>query len=658
MKRVLAAIPLLFCICCSSIMAQPVEEILVKAPNQANHKSPVTYHNINREDLQLYPALQEPAFLLSQTPSVSTYSDSGSYQGYAYFRLRGMDQTRINMTLDGIPLNEPEDQGVYFSNYPGVFGALDQVQIQRGVGISQHGTASYAGSVQLSSVDVFASPYTAFTGSYGSFSTQSGSLETLTALDEQTAFYINVSGVKSDGYKYDSGNQSYSIFTSAARRDDHGLWKWLAFSGKQDNELAWLGVEKNAATADRRHNANRNEHDDFRQTLISLARDQILSQAFSLETRAYYNTLKGGYDFDFNNFLGLEENGELYRYDVESDFTGLFSTLHYQTENLNLSGGFHINRYSRDHVGSEQTLGELYRNTGYKNSETYFIKTTYRSNKWLYFADLEHRSTHFDYRGSVDFDDIRWSFTNPRLGISFLPTENLTLYYSIGKTRREPTRTDIFGGMDNLEVDENGNPLLFVVNPEAVVNHEVGLRFGNEDRELSVNVFHMRFNDEITLNGQFGPNGLVLNQDVENSVREGIELTTDVLLNQTVQWTSSLSFINSKIEDEGEAFNPVLTPRWMAHSRLCFCQGTLEYGIEARYQSQSYLDLANTETLDGFFVVNTFLRHQWKNIQTTLYLNNLLDREYFSSGNINGQGEAAYFTGAPLNALISVKVAI
>src|SRR5690606_34980238 len=129
--------------------------------------------------------------------------------------------------------------------------------------------------------------------------------------------------------------QSYSIFTSAARRDDHGLWKWLAFSGKQDNELAWLGAEKNAAAADRRHNANRNEHDDFRQTLVSLARDQILSQAVSVETRAYYNTLKGGYDFDFNNFLGLEEDGELYRYDVESDFTGLFSTMHYQTESLN-----------------------------------------------------------------------------------------------------------------------------------------------------------------------------------------------------------------------------------------------------------------------------------------------------------------------------------
>ena len=116
---------------------------------QADKRTPVTFQNIYSKELKEKSTGQEPSFLLSKTPSVTNYSDAGNSQGYSYFRIRGIDQTRINMTLDGVPLNEPEDQGAYFSNYPDIFNSINKIQIQRGVGTTKNGVASYGGSVQL-----------------------------------------------------------------------------------------------------------------------------------------------------------------------------------------------------------------------------------------------------------------------------------------------------------------------------------------------------------------------------------------------------------------------------------------------------------------------------------------------------------------------------
>jgi iron complex outermembrane receptor protein len=119
---------------------------------QADKRTPITFQNIYSKDIKAKSTGQEPSFLLSETPSITNYSDAGNSQGYSYFRLRGIDQTRINMTLDGVPLNEPEDQGAYFSNYPDIFNSISKIQIQRGVGTSKNGVASYGGrypSVQV-----------------------------------------------------------------------------------------------------------------------------------------------------------------------------------------------------------------------------------------------------------------------------------------------------------------------------------------------------------------------------------------------------------------------------------------------------------------------------------------------------------------------------
>lgn len=637
--------------------AQETEELIITRIYAADKLSPVTYQDINESELQTID-LKEPSFFLQKTPSIISYSDAGSYQGYSYFRLRGIDQTRINMTLDGIPLNEPEDQGVYFSNYPGIFGSLDKIQIQRGVGTSQNGTASYAGSIQLYSIDHSQPGKTKLETSYGSFDSFSGTAEYLSGMRNDKSIYANVSGVKSDGYKYHSGNESYSVFASGIKQDEKGSWRFLGFSGKQENELAWVGVEKAAINENPRNNANTPyEKDRYQQSLVSIAREQKLDDNVQLEVRAYYNHLDGSYDFDFNNFIGLDSTDELYNYALNADFYGAYSNLHYKTDTYDFTAGIHINNYKRDHIGSENITGELYRNTGYRDSYAAFVKYNYYIGDWNLFTDIQYRYSDFDYKGNVDFGKLHWHFTNPRLGTSYQFTESVLAYYSLGKTGREPTRTDLFGGMDNLELNEADEPALFIVDPESVVNHELGLRYQTETMSGNVNIFYMDFDKEITLNGSFGPNGLLLNQDVDQSIRKGIEATLDWQMSASILWKNAISYTHAEIKDNSESFSPVMTPEWIGLSALEYQHSNFTLGMDVRYQDEAYINLANTEKVRSYSLVNVYGIYRQSSIEYQLSINNLFDKSYFASGMINASSQPAYFVGVPINYSFSIKAA-
>jgi len=652
---------LIACTVCSSVNAEEVEELIITRIYSASDSSPVTYQDIGKTELQSGIQLQEASFFLQKTPSIISYSDAGSYQGYSYFRLRGIDQTRINMTLDGIPLNEPEDQGVYFSNYPGIFNSLENIQIQRGVGTSQNGTASYAGTIQLLSMDLKQPKRMEMETSYGSFNTFSGSAEYLSGVENGNSIYANLSGVSSDGYKFHSGNQSHSLFLSGMSEDTGGTWRALAFSGKQENELAWVGVDLDSIDQNRRNNANNEqENDRYKQSLISLAREQKINEDLQLEIRGYYNKLQGSYDFDFNNFIGLPGSDELYNYKLDADFYGIYSNIHYHQGNFDISSGIHANQYERMHIGSEKNLGELYENTGYRDSYSAFFKVNYYFDELTAFADIQYRYTDFDYKGmanneKLELEKLHWSFINPRIGISYQLNDAL-VYYSLGKTGREPTRTDLLAGMDNVELNTDGEPLLSIVDPETVIDHELGVRYEGKKIYLDANFFYMNFKKEITLKGSFGPNGLLLNQDVDSSERKGIEASLEWDLNSAVRWKNSVTYMQAKIKDQQQSFHPVMTPERVIFSALEYTNNNLTSGIEARYQSEAWINLSNTEKVSGFTVCNSYIRYKINDIEWKLTINNLFNKSYLASGVINASGNPAYFVGAPANYSLAIRV--
>src|ERR1019366_7532323 len=146
------------------------ENVVVKAL-RADDVAPVTKTDLDRPELTAKSWGQEMPVLLQESPSVTAYSETGSGQGYAYLSLRGIGQTRVNMTFDGVPLNEPEDSAVYTADFANLTGHVASVPVQRGVGTSTVGAASFAGSVNFESLDPSLSPSLDLQLGGGSFGT-------------------------------------------------------------------------------------------------------------------------------------------------------------------------------------------------------------------------------------------------------------------------------------------------------------------------------------------------------------------------------------------------------------------------------------------------------------------------------------------------------
>lgn len=631
-----------------------LEEVVITY--QADKRTPVTFQNIYSKEIKVKSTGQEPSFLLSQTPSITNYSDAGNSQGYSYYRIRGIDQTRVNTTFDGMPMNEPEDQGAYFANYPDILNSVSKIQIQRGVGTSKNGVASYGGSLQLFSPNLSDSTKTTFGLGYGSFNSLRVFGEYNSGIKNKKALYVRASQIYSDGYKYHSSNNSRSIFLSGGLFEEKSIWKINFLAGHQENDMAWIGVSDSLIEKDRRTNANNEkEKDRFFQMLTQLQNSWKISNSSSFQSSIYYTFLKGNYDFDLNNFLELPSTNELYNYAVQSHFVGFFSNYTFSKKQFNLTAGLHGNIYNRQHTGSEKTLGQLYQNTGYKNEMSVFTKADYTLNWFTFFADVQYRHVIFDYNGSVGLPKLEWNFINPKAGLSATFNSNSTLYYSVGYTGREPTRNDMFGGNDDLLADNLGNPILSNTKPEYVLNHELGFRLKNNKLNFNVNLYYMDFKNEIVLDGKFGPNGLALTNNVEQSFRTGMEMSLTYKVNKHLSLVNNSAFNYSQIKENTEVFKPILTPPIIINQEAVFNKNNFAIALSARYQYRSYIDFANSETVKSYVLLNSRVTYQYQNFQFSIFLNNITNAKYFNHGYVDFDGSKKYFVQAPTNFYSSIQ---
>ena len=623
---------------------------------QADKRTPVTFQNIYSKTIKEKSTGQEPSFLLAETPSITNYSDGGNSQGYSYYRIRGIDQTRINTTFDGMPMNEPEDQGAYFANYPDILNSVSKIQIQRGVGTSKNGVASYGGSLQLFSPNLADSTKTTIGLGYGSFNSFRLFGEYNSGLKNKKAVYVRASQVYSDGYKYHSANNSQSVFLSSGLFYDKSIWKLNILAGHQKNDMAWVAATEEQIAVDRRTNANSSQEvDNFFQMLAQLQNVWKINKNSTLQSSIYYTYLKGNYDFDLNNFIGLPSTNELYNYAIQSNFVGFFSNFNYSKKQFNFTTGLHGNLYNRQHIGSERTLGELYKNTGYKNEVSFFAKADYKVNQFTLFTDIQYRYANFDYKGTVEMPKLNWNFLNPKAGISLSVQPNATLYYSIGYTGREPTRNDMFGGNDDLASDSDGAPLLSNTKAEYVLDHELGFRFHKENLNFDVNVYYMNFKNEIVLDGKFGPNGLALTNNVKRSFRTGLELSVNYKISENFSLNNNSSFNYSRIKEQTEVFSPILTPPIIVNQEIVYSKNKFSIALSGRYQHSSYIDFANEEKVKSYFLLNSRAMYQFKNIQLSFFLNNMTNAKYFNHGYVDYDGSKRYFVQAPINVYTSIQ---
>jgi iron complex outermembrane receptor protein len=587
------------------------DAVVVRAV-RADATAPVTRTDIGPEALAEGHHGQEMPFLLKPSPSLTYYSDSGLGAGYSYLSLRGIQQTRINMTFDGIPLNDPEESAVYFANFGDFTSALDSIQIQRGVGTSSVGAASFGGSVNFASVHLGNAPELAGEATLGSWSTARGTLGAQSGrLGSGLAFYGRYSYQTTDGYREHSGVSQQTVFYGASRQGERSFFKLFGFSGRERTELAFLAVEEPVLERDRRFNPlSTEEVDRFGQDVVQAQWSRSVGSATTLALQGYYNGAQGWYRL----WDDPVARTALLQYAIDGHFVGGIVTLAHARGPLSLTWGAHANTFTRDHwldiVGGERA----YRNTGRKVEASTFLKAGYDLGRVDLFADAQLRYARFRYEGALPLGAVSWTFFNPKLGARYTLRPGLSVYASLGATEREPTRNDLLAGEDEATVPHD----LEAVRPERVVDLEAGLEWSGPKLQLQAVAYAMEFRHEIALIGELSDIGLPLRENVERSFRRGLELdllwrpaatlelrtTANLGWNRIREWTQFYDVYDSDFAFAGQTsrsygdVRPLLTPSLVLNQSLDWRPArALSLGVLGRYVGESFLDNTNAPAL-------------------------------------------------------------
>lgn len=647
-----------------------LETVVVKAV-RATLATPAAQHTIGGEEIRRTYAGQDAPLFLTATPSVTSYSESGGFSGYSYIRLRGLDQSRINITFDGVPLNDPEDQVLYFSNVPDFLHSVESVQLQRGVGTSTFGTTSFAGSLNFQSIPLATVPrggeVQLVAGSYGT-----AGLSTTYATGIQPngfAAYARVSAQRTDGYRRHSGNDSKSTFLSAGWFGQRDAVKVSGFAGLSGTRLAYYAASEADLAVDRRVNPlSEAEGDRFHQEMVNVQYAHAIDDATRVTVTAYRNSAAGAYDVNFgtsmNNFF------------LGHTWYGALSTFSLRRGDLSLDLGAHVSDYHREHAMADRTHLQTrdYTNVGYKQEQSGFAKLAYDFGSLRLSGDLQLRRAAFQYHPSagagIGEASTSWSFLNPKIGATWTLTEGpdaTTLFASYGRTSREPSRGDMFAGADDLNSTNAASILPPTrVRPETVNDFEMGANWTRGPLSASANLFAMEFRDEIAAIGQLSLTGSPLRKNVGKSYRRGVELDGSWQATPRLRATGNLTLMRSRIAsytDDASSktytdVEPLLTPAVLANQTLDFrASGRFSYWLTSRYVGKSQLANDGNATLVSpeYWMFDTGATMRTGRFETRAQLLNVADSKANAGGYTDGTARY-FYPVAGRNVLVTVRM--
>ena len=603
---------------------------------------------VDRATITRTYAGQDLPLALQGLTAVTTSSDAGAFSGYSYLRLRGIDQTRLTISLDGVPLNDPEDQVLYFSNVPDFANSIQSIRIQRGVGSSGFGTASFGGSLSFESIPIAATPrFGEAQVTAGSFGTGRVSLAGATGLANGWAGYGRVSGQTTDGYRAHSGNDSRSGFFSAGWFGTRDALKLTGFVGRSKTHLAYYAASEAELAVDRRTNPmSPFERDDFHQEMVSLRYSRALTPSALLTATAYRNSAGGEYD--------VAVGSDLRNFNLDHAWYGLLTTLAWNWSGVAFTAGAHVSSYHRDHflfVRPDLT-SRIYDNTGYKQEQSGFVKVRWSRSTVDLHGDLELRRAAFQYQPTpgtpIGRPAIDWTFLNPKVGLTWRAGRSAVAHLSLGRAGREPTRSDLFAGADDLNQTLAAEVLpLTRVHPESVTDLEAGLRLTGRRAELGINAFAMRFRNEIAPIGQLSITGGQIRKNVARSHRTGIEIDGGWHPVDRVSFTGNLMLMQARIaeftdEVAGVTYRdvkPLLSPavigalqgEWRPGGRTAFV-------LSARHIGGSQLanDGSATQVLPAATLVDAGLAVGWSKFEIRGQVQNLLNADAYANGYTDG----------------------
>jgi iron complex outermembrane receptor protein len=676
--------------------AYRLDEVVIRAV-RGDDLVPTTRDILSKKQIEKVYAGQDAIYVIDNlSPSIVSYTESGTnVTNYGLMRLRGIDQSRINITLDGTPLNDMIDQGVFFSNFTDFSNSIESIQVERGVGTSTNGTASYAGSIDFQSIDLRNQETGAeLQLTAGSFGTYRGSIElTSGMLADKFNLYSRFTKTHTDGYRYHSGSDSYSFFFSGGYFGEKDIITLKGFTGKTRNGLAYMPVAISDIELDPRTNyVNENDVDDFGQDFIQLQYTRSLTDLSSLVTTLYYGAAGGDFPAGFymtDSIYSSESPDGYYlsdklvqiNYPLYNDHYGFISYFNHHTENrkLDFNAGIHAYTFQRQNLESiiPDNANPYYDERSWKNELSVFAKANYRLNRLSFFADLQFRTLKLE----INPDDVllpdepnigkNWTFINPKLGITYSLDEEKNLFLFYGFSGREPTKIDIFGGFQ-LNPSNLESVLSDDVKPEYVNDIEGGFRINKDHFKGQINAFYMNFRNEIAPIGEYVPEGFIqLRKNIPSSYRTGIELNWSWNFISSFDFIGNATFMKSQIdeyapEDDPQVYYNVtqpFSPGFMAQGALVYrFRNLFDLEISGKYMGESYLEPTNQPDLmlPSYFVTNMrFGINFYRENRIEVFFNNMFNKQYFNYGapvdpNYDGNIQPGYFVQPPRNLFVQL----
>jgi iron complex outermembrane receptor protein len=538
-----------------------LEALEIKAL-RASDKAPFTKTNIGKEDLAQTNIGQDMPYMLNQTPSTVIESDAGNGVRYTQISIRGVDAQRTNVTLNGIPYNDAEYQGVVFIALPDFTSSVSSIQVQRGAGPSSNGTGSFGAGINLQTNEFIAQPYAEVNNSYGSFNTIKNTVKVGTGLfDDHFTVDARLSRIVSDGYIDRATSDLQSFAVSGAYIDKTTSVRFNIFSGKEKTYQAWYGVPEDSLATHRTYNSAGlesngtfypNQTDNYQQNHYQLFINHEFSKKLSFNTAFFFTTGVGYYEFYDTSVayasFGLINNnnvGDLVNQQwLNNKFYGQILSAQYKKDKDQLIVGGGWTTYEGGHYGYVTWAQDggfpanylWYNNNALKTDENIYAKWEHQlTNHLMFYADMQYKQVNgFDY----NIDSVvhaKWHFVNPKLGLTY--TKNgWQVYGSWAVGNKEPNRVD-------FENDAYSYP-----NPERLNDFELGAGKHTNLYGFDATVFYMDYKNQLVLTGQLTAMGSSIRVNTPKSYRAGIELQGNVVIANWLNANGNLTISQNKIK--------------------------------------------------------------------------------------------------------------
>jgi iron complex outermembrane receptor protein len=572
------------------------DEVIISA-TRVNDKTGMAYTNVSAEAIEKQNLGQDLPVLLNFTPSLVSTSDAGGGVGYTGIRIRGSDATRINVTVNGIPYNDAESQGVFWVNMPDFASSVSSIQVQRGVGTSTNGAGAFGASVNISTNAFREEAYAELNNSFGSFNTFKNTIKLGTGLiSNKFSVDGRLSRISSDGFVDRASSELHSYYLSGAYYGKKSFVRANVFSGKERTYQSWNGVpeaklrgdregileyigrnelsEKDAENLlnsdDRTYNSYtyKNEVDNYRQDHYQLVTSHTLTDNLTLNLNAfmvrglgYYEQYKPNAKYSSYNLPNVVIGADtLKRTDVirrrwlDNYFYGTTFSLDYNSfKKLTASVGGGWNKYDGEHYGQiiwAKNAGNIdnehqyYFNRGIKKDFNIYGKLYYQFTEKLNgFADVQFRTVSHSIHGN-DNDLINhaveqsYSFVNPKAGLTYQIAPQSSVYASYSMGNREPNRDDFTYATAQLFPKH-----------ETLHNVEAGVRTQKGIWAFAANYYLMHYKNQLVLTGQINDVGNAMRVNVPKSYRTGIELEGAIVFNKNLKWNANATFSQNKINN-------------------------------------------------------------------------------------------------------------